>query len=163
MSRSKPPQPVIVIDSREQRPYAFTAPSIVSGLSAGDYSVLALETRIAIERKSLPDLLQSITRGRARFERELAKAKSYDRFYVVCECSPSQIIGGRYDAQVHPTAAWESICALSVRHAPFIFCESREIAARWTESTLLKFAREFWKTAQEMDRAAARLRKSEAA
>jgi ERCC4-type nuclease len=146
-------EPVIIIDSREQLPYTFSVPSIVGTLTVGDYSICGLESRISIERKSLPDLLQSLTRGRERFEKELAKAKSYDWFYVMVECSPSDILEGRYDAQVHPSAAWESICTFSVRHCPFLFCESREIGARLVESILVKYAREFFKTVEAVQRA----------
>jgi ERCC4-type nuclease len=148
------PSPIIVIDSREQRPWSFTVPSVVSALDVGDYSIMGLESRIAIERKSLSDLMGSITRGRDRFERELAKARSYDRFYVLAECSPSDIIEGRYEADVHPRAAWESIASFTVRHCPFIFGESRSVAERMCESLLVKYAREFRKAVEIMDRAA---------
>jgi len=76
----------IVVDSREQLPYAFTGmesgerdgalltvPTVVRGLASGDYSIDGLEDRVAIERKSLDDLYGSVTWGRGRFENEICR------------------------------------------------------------------------------------------
>ncbi len=41
----------IVIDSREQRPYQFPG-AVVKTLPTGDYSIVGLTDRVAIERKS---------------------------------------------------------------------------------------------------------------
>jgi ERCC4-type nuclease len=154
--------PVLIQDSREQLGYGplFSGPYVVQALPAGDYSVCGLENRIAIERKSLPDLLSSLTHGRERFERELAKAKSYDVFLVVVECSPSDILERRYDADVHPAAAWESVCTFAVRHCPILFGESREYSARLVESLLRKYAREFFRTAEEIAKASEQFRRA---
>lgn len=155
-------QAVLVQDSLEQLGYGplFQGPYIVKALHVGDYSVCGLENRIAIERKSLPDLLSSLTHGRERFEKELAKAKSYDFFAVVVECSPSDILERRYDVDVHPAAAWESVCTFAVRHCPILFAETREIAAKLTESVLRKYAREFSNTAEEIRKASERIRRA---
>lgn len=152
---------LLIQDTREQAGWGplFSSPYMVQALPVGDYSVAGLENRIAVERKSLPDLLQCLTYHRERFERELARAESYDRFFVVVEASPSDILEHRYQAQVNPTAAWESICAFSVRHCPILFRENRRIAAKLTESILTKFAREFHKTCREMERAVKRFHK----
>lgn len=74
----------IVVDSREQLPYAFSGmtgqvgealavPTIVKGLASGDYSIEGMEDQVAIERKSLDDLYGSVTWGRDRFEREIQR------------------------------------------------------------------------------------------
>lgn len=53
-------KPIIVVDTREQRPYSFDEARVGgvvhAALPAGDYSLLGQETRIAIERKSLADV-----------------------------------------------------------------------------------------------------------
>ena len=49
----------IIVDLRERRPYRFHG-AITKALSTGDYSILGLENCIALERKSLPDLLSVI-------------------------------------------------------------------------------------------------------
>ena len=45
------PKMIIAIDTREQRPYRFVW-SEIKTLTTGDYSVIGLEDRVAIERKS---------------------------------------------------------------------------------------------------------------
>ena len=67
-----PISPTIIIDTREQRPLTFKHfPSVTACLSEGDYSILGYEGRFTVERKSIADLVGSVTHDRARFEREL--------------------------------------------------------------------------------------------
>jgi DNA excision repair protein ERCC-4 len=153
-------QPVLVQDSREQAGYGplFDSPYVVEGLPTGDYSVAGLQDRIAIERKSISDLVSSLTHGRERFERELARARPYHYFAVVIEGSAGTILRGEYDRSLaNPKAVWESVCAFSVRYCPFVFLGDRETAARWTESVLLKFAREHLKAVESMTKATEQL------
>lgn len=145
-----------MVDTREQDSYGplFRTPYVVQGLSEGDYSVIGLENRIAIERKSLPELISSLTHDRIPFEKELSKAKSYDRFYVVCECTPDDILQHSYRSDAHPHGNLGEHPRFHVRHdTPFLFLHNREIAARAVESLLCKYAREFHKAAQAMTRA----------
>ena len=54
----------VVCDSREQQPYTFAGfPAVVevAGLEAGDYSLAGFERRVAIERKSIQDLVGCLT------------------------------------------------------------------------------------------------------
>lgn len=65
----------IVIDTREQRPWAFPAHLAkvsVGTLRTGDYA-LAFDNRFAIERKSLDDFLGTISSGWERFLREIGR------------------------------------------------------------------------------------------
>ena len=152
-------QPILIQDSREQLGYGplFQAPYIVEGLSAGDYSVGGLQGRISIERKSLSDLVSSLTHGRERFERELSKGRSYQFFAVVVEGSAQAILRGEYGpSKANPASVWESVAAFTARYCPFIFMGDRQTAARWTESVLLKFAREHFKAVEMMTRASRR-------
>ena len=64
----------IIIDTREQAPFAFRhermdATTEPGTLAVGDYSLAGLEDRVAVERKSLPDLVMCLGRERERFER----------------------------------------------------------------------------------------------
>ena len=66
----------IVIDSREQTPWAFDpqdAHCTRGTLRTGDYA-LAGDDGFAVERKSLNDFLGTISSGWARFEKELRRA-----------------------------------------------------------------------------------------
>ena len=69
------PKPVIAVDTREQLPYLFqgfghwVGGVVRAALPTGDYSVQGMEALVAMERKSLPDLVLSLTASRARFLR----------------------------------------------------------------------------------------------
>lgn len=74
----------ILIDDREGAPYGFGriladardgnrpiyVPKRFSRLETGDYTIDGLEDQIAIERKSLADLYNTLGQGRQRFEAE---------------------------------------------------------------------------------------------
>ena len=81
----------IIVDTREQAPYGFDKYEVVTepaALPVGDHSLPGFEDRAAIERKELGDLIGCLMgKGRDRFERELARARHYELFAVVCECS----------------------------------------------------------------------------
>ena len=66
---------VIVIDTREQRPWSFP-PDVaveVGTLKTGDYALKGDEDNFAIERKSGDDFLGTISTGWPRFCRELKR------------------------------------------------------------------------------------------
>jgi ERCC4-type nuclease len=133
----------IIIDTREQLPYRFQTPAIRGTLATGDYSIAGLDDYIAIERKSLDDLIGCLCTGRQRFERELHRGKALDYFCVIVEATLADIAKGDYRSRMTPKAAIQSLMAFSVRYRlPVFFVESRNYGARVTESLLLKYARE---------------------
>lgn len=136
----------IITDSREQLPYQFETPYERGTLQVGDYSICGLETHVAIERKTLDDLIGCLTTGRERFERELHRGRALDYFCLVIEASLSDLANGRYRSKMLPKSAIQSLMAFSVRYRlPVFFCETREYGQRVTESLLLKYAREIEK------------------
>ncbi len=146
---------IILTDSREQKPYNFSSPTEVTGLSVGDYSVKGLEDYISIERKSSQDLLLSLTSERDRFTRELYRGRALDYFCLVLECSLSDLVNGNYRSQMNPKSAVQSLLAFSVRFKlPIFFCENREYGARVTESLLLKYSREIERKHQALSNGA---------
>ena len=77
--RPRFPLPRLIVDTREQTPLTFTHLDAVRGtLATGDYSVDGLQSRFAVERKSVPDLVGSLTQERARFMRELERMRGMD-------------------------------------------------------------------------------------
>ena len=145
----------IKIDTREQKPYSFTSASETGTLAVGDYSLSGLEDHIAIERKSLDDLIGCLTHDRERFEKELHKARALDYFALVIEGSLSDIVNGRYRSEMLPKAAVQSLMAFSIRYRlPIFFCDSRAYAQRVTESLLIKYVHEIEKQYQVIERAA---------
>ena len=90
----------ILIDSREQNPHTFQGYEVEvesAALPVGDYSLPGFTDIVAIERKSLEDMVSCLMgSNRERFERELARARHYELFTVVVEaplsgCIPGQI------------------------------------------------------------------------
>lgn len=135
-TRTEQPIPAIVIDTREQAPLPFPAGTWERGtLATADYSLKGYETLFGIERKSLADLLQSLTRGRGRFERELARLAAFDFRRVLVEAPYSMVDTGRADywptSRATPKSVVASIAAFEVRYGvPFVFAASRAEAAR---------------------------------
>jgi len=136
---------VIIIDTREQLPLTFSIPTERGTLTTGDYSVKGLEDYIAIERKSIDDLVACLKNGnRDRFERELARGRDeLEYFALVVESDMSSISNHRYASAMCTTSVIESLSAFSIRYRlPVFFCENRRYAARLTESLLQKYVRE---------------------
>lgn len=76
--------PVLLVDTREQRPLQFShLPAESATLYTGDYSVRGLEEVFAVERKSLADLAGSLTRERDRFMREMHRLRGYRFPYLL--------------------------------------------------------------------------------
>ena len=83
---------LIVVDSREQCPFPFTheryeAQVQPGTLTVGDYSLAGLEDKVAVERKSLPDLVACLGRERERFARLAA---------MLDAMSPLKVLGRGY-------------------------------------------------------------------
>jgi DNA excision repair protein ERCC-4 len=138
----------ILIDTREQKPFDFSAfpgattESVV--LPCGDYSLKGFEDRAAIERKSLDDLISCLMgSNRDRFERELARARRYELFCVVVEASLDDLAHGRYQSQMKAHSAAQSLFTFMVRYqVSIIWADNRSRAEYVTYSLLEKYLRE---------------------
>ena len=144
----------IVIDSHEHYPYRFTGQQITTlrrALPAGDYGiVLAGRLVAAVERKSLPDLVSSLTSGKLGFQ--LADLASLPRAGVVVEDRYSQVF--KLD-RVRPAVVADGLAELAVRWpgVPVVFCETRTLADEWT----YRYLAAAWQWASAEDAAAARI------
>jgi DNA excision repair protein ERCC-4 len=137
----------ILIDSREQCPFAFRGYDVileVAALPVGDYSLPGFEDRAAVERKELDDLIQCLMgKGRDRFERELARGRSLEMFHVVVEASLGDVAQGRYRSEMKAHSALQSIIAFQVRYrVSFVWAGNRRGAEYMTYWLLSKFLRE---------------------
>lgn len=123
----------IVVDSHERYAYSFSGQQVVTTkrtLTCGDYGIVADGRLIAsVERKSLPDLVSSLTTGRLRFA--LAELSALSRAAVVVEDRYSQVF--KLDV-VRPSVVTEGLAELQVRYpaVPIVFCETRTLAQEWT-------------------------------
>jgi len=112
---------VIVIDSREKKPYAFPITTVCKALPTGDYSLLGLEERVAIERKQLEELFTITGRERDRFERELERMATLDFAAIVIEADLPQILQGVLFSHVSPKAVIGSLVSWSIRYRTHVF------------------------------------------
>lgn len=136
---------VVVVDTREQEPYAFD-PELVTAtrraLPAGDYSIEGYEASMALERKSLEDFVSSVVRERERFGRELRALAEYDLGCVVVEGSLDDVLARRYRSGAHPEAVLGATLSIIVDHGvPVLFCGDRQLARRFVEGLLCRYHR----------------------
>lgn len=83
-----PSNVIAIIDSREQTPLDLEPlTTITSTLPTGDYSIRGLEHVVAIERKSLDDLVGCVGRDRERFDREVQRLLAFPVRILVIESS----------------------------------------------------------------------------
>jgi ERCC4-type nuclease len=137
----------IVQDSRETLPYDFARfPDVVCEvgvLETGDYSLPGFTDRIAIERKTVDDLIGCLSQDRERFQKELSRARNFEHFAVVIEASLPPIMAGRYRSRMNSNSVLQSIAAFSIRYGtPFLFCGDRPGGEYMTYSLLSKYAYE---------------------
>ena len=136
----------IIVDSREQAPFDFRAEIYkgveveVGSLATGDYSLKGLEDVVAVERKSLDDLIGCLSTGRERFERELARSRGLNAFMVCVESSWEDLVKARYRSRMDPHAAAQSVLSFAVKYrCGFHFAGSRPAAAYSTWGFLKQY------------------------
>lgn len=135
---------MILIDTREPQEGSweryFRSPSARQKLDTGDFSLAGCEHLVAIERKSLDDLISCLTYHRHRFEKELFRARALERFFVIVEADYNDLLSGNYRSAMEPEAAVQSIAAMSIRHnTAFLFAGKPASAAHLAESLLKKW------------------------
>ncbi len=132
-----------IIDTREQLPldlryrdgqFLLTK---VATLKTGDYSVDGLQDKIAIERKSLQDLVQCIGKHRDRFEACLERMRSFEVKAVVVEASWTMIERKQYVGLVHPNAVIGSILGWVASGVPFLLVDNRTRASEYVARLLV--------------------------
>jgi ERCC4-type nuclease len=107
-------RPTILIDTREQAPFRFSADVDVerATLPAGDYSVASCTDRVAIERKSLSDLVACVGHERERFMDCCRRMQGYDLRAVVVEASVDDVIVGAYRSRTNPQSVLGTTIAI---------------------------------------------------
>lgn len=75
----------IIVDSREQKPLEFDAPTRTAALKFGDYRLSndKVSGDCYIERKSIMDFHGTVGKDRARFEREIERSQAAGAYLVV--------------------------------------------------------------------------------
>jgi hypothetical protein len=127
------PQLHIIVDTHERYAYRFGHQAVqtsVRPLRCGDYAVMQDDRVVAaVERKSLPDLVASVTSGRLRFA--LTELACLPRAAVMVEDRYSEIFKL---TRVRPAVVSDGLAELQVRWptVPIVFGETRALAEDWT-------------------------------
>ena len=123
----------ILVDTHERYPWTFTHQQATTGrraLPAGDYAV-ELDGRIvaAVERKSLADLVSTMTGGKLRYL--LAELAAVPNAAVVVEDRYSAVF--KLD-HVRPAVVADGLGEAAARFpsVPIVFAETRPLAQEWT-------------------------------
>jgi hypothetical protein len=123
----------IVVDSNERYGYTFRDQQAVTRrakLPAGDYAVMLDDSVLAsVERKSLEDLISSLSSGKLRYQ--LADLAALPRAAVVVEDRYSHVFRSTY---VRPAVVADGLaeCQLRWPAVPIMFLETRQLAQEWT-------------------------------
>lgn len=123
----------IVVDSHERYAYTFKDQQVVTrrkGLPAGDYGVMLGDALLAtVERKSLADLVSSLTTGKLKYQ--LAELAAVPRAAVVVEDRYSQVFKSEH---VRPAVIADGLaeCQVGWPNVPVLFLETRALAQEWT-------------------------------
>lgn len=134
--------PTILIDSREQTPLEFTRlPSVVQGLVTGDYGILGHDGW-TVERKSISDLVGSLSAERQRFMKEVHRMLGYEFRRLLIIGSESDIHLGQYRSRMTPKAVIASLAAIEAKGVPVVFARTPAIAAEYVERWACYFVRE---------------------
>lgn len=106
----KPENVTALIDSREQLPLALSPlRTQVASLPTGDYSILGLEHVVAIERKSLDDLLGCVGCERERFDREVMRLLAFPVRLLLIEATWAEIELGQWRSKLKPESVIGSL------------------------------------------------------
>jgi len=151
------PKPMVLVDTREREPFALYAnhPNWIGGelraaLKTGDYTVEGMEGLLALERKSLADLVACTVVYRKRF---LASCERLARFRwkaIIIEASYEDIKSGfgGFDipSGVHPNAVCGTLDAIEAKLSiPVIYTSThRELATERAASWLSKHSTYWW-------------------
>jgi ERCC4-type nuclease len=145
------PRPVILVDTREQNPFAFSrfegwfARIERKPLKLGDYSVAGLEDVCVVERKDLPDLIHSLTAERSVFVSRLRFMSRYPHRLLVITAALSQVKSPYPHGGVNPNRITQSLIAvLAGLQIPFLCTETHELGEELVASYLYQVHLYHW-------------------
>lgn len=147
------PESVItaIIDTREQTPLDLSPFQVERGtLATGDYSVRGLEHVIAIERKSLGDLVSCCGSERERFEREVQRLLAYPVRALVVESDFSTIEMRQWPAisKITPTHVVGSVLGWQAMGLPVLMAGNHRRAGELVKRLLYIAARRRYREAK---------------
>jgi hypothetical protein len=145
------PKPTVIIDSAEYMGYTFGrftnwfAGTLRKRLSVGDYTLLGMEKEIAVERKTLPDLVNSIITRRGDFISKCERLSSFKKKCFVIEGTLGSLKTPYEQSGAHPNAVLGSIIAAQERWDIQVhFLDNFRLAEEFVASMLSKYHAYRW-------------------
>jgi len=143
------PRPVVLVDTREQKPFSFERfPNWIAGekvttLKTGDYSVEGMEDLVAVERKSLDDLIITLMHNRQRFFDACERMSSFKWRAIIVEATLEDVKSpytGNQFVKAHPNGVFGSLDAVEAKFSlPVIYTsKDRSLAEEKLASYLSK-------------------------
>jgi ERCC4-type nuclease len=155
--KEKIPKPVVLVDTREKDPFALCEnhPNWIKAerrvtLKTGDYSIEGMEGLLALERKSLSDLVACTVSYRQRFLASCARLAQFTWKAILVEATFEDIKGGiaRFEipSEVHPNSICGTLDAIEAKFGiPVIYASRfRELATERAASWLSKHFTYWW-------------------
>jgi len=151
------PKPVVLVDTREKQPLTIYAnhPNWIGGerrckLKTGDYTVEGMESLLALERKSLADLVACTVVYRKLFFANCERLAKFRWKAILIEASYEDIKTpfDEFDipSEVHPNAVCGTLDAIEAKfNIPIIYTSTRrELAVERAASWLSKYFTYWW-------------------
>ena len=147
----RPEQVTAVVDTRERIPLDLTPLKTVrKTLVTGDYSVQGLEDIIAVERKSLADLVACTGVERVRFGREVKRLFAYPERALVVEATRQEVEAGRWRSRTRPNAVNGRLLGWMASGLPVILAGDHQRAGLFASRLLFIAARRRWEEARAL-------------
>jgi ERCC4-type nuclease len=151
------PKPTILVDTREQDPFPLFAnhPSWIGGerrvgLKTGDYSVAGMEGLLALERKSLADMVSCTVTCRQRFIEVCARLSQFKWKAILIEATMEDLKQGFQQcdipSDVHPNSVCGFLDAIEAKFSIPVIYTSRikDLATERAASWLSKHFTYWW-------------------
>lgn len=151
------PKPVVLVDSREREPLPLfeNHPNWIGGerrvaLKTGDYTVEGMESLLALERKSLADLVACTVTRRKQFLTACSRLARLRWKAILVEATFEDIKGGFEPfcirTEVHPNAVCGTLDAIEAKFGiPIIYSSSiQDLATERAASWISKHFTYWW-------------------
>jgi len=144
----RPEEITAIVDSREQIPFNLSPlRSEVGSLPTADYSVRGLEHVVAIERKSLADLVACCGVERERFDREVLRLLAYPVRALIVEATWADLLAGDWRSKVKPASVIGSVLGWGALGLPLLLVGDHQRAGECCAKLLFIAARRRWREA----------------
>ena len=151
------PKPTVLVDTREREPLPLHAnhPNWIAGeqrsaLKTGDYTVEGMEGLLALERKSLADLVSCTVTYRKRFLAACSRLAKFRWKAILIEATLEDIKGGfeEFDipSDVHPNSVCGLLDAIDAKFGiPILYTSTvQDLATERAASWLSKHFTYWW-------------------